>query len=144
MFPGCLVGVKGRNGGGKLFSVSEVLMVRSSSHRSLGRSLEFLTRLERTDQIRAALKLPPIEPTYTKPSELLANQHGPNDNRQKQLAGAPLTAFVAAGPYTVDSDLEFAPLGALLEQVEREKPDVLILVRPSHARIWAVFPRIKS
>lgn len=30
LFPGCLVGVKGRNGGGKIFGVSEVFMVRSS------------------------------------------------------------------------------------------------------------------
>ncbi|KAK4704750.1 DNA polymerase alpha subunit B, partial [Phenoliferia sp. Uapishka_3] len=111
MFPGCLVGVKGRNGGGKLFSVSEVLM------------------------------LPPIDPTYTRPSELLQYQHGPNDIRQKQLDGAPLAAFVAAGPYTVDSDLDYAPLGALLEQVEREKPDVLVLLGPF---IDADHPLIKS
>jgi len=28
MFPGCLVALKGTNGGGKLFAVKEVLMVR--------------------------------------------------------------------------------------------------------------------
>ncbi|KAL8293514.1 hypothetical protein RQP46_000215 [Phenoliferia psychrophenolica] len=100
LFPGCLVGVKGRNGGGKLFSVSEILM------------------------------LPPIEPTYTDPAAILAYQHGPNDSKQKQLAGAPLTTFLAAGPYTVDSDLDYAPLGALLDQVRRERPDVLILLGP--------------
>lgn len=30
MFPGCLVGLRGINGGGKLFAVKEVLMVSIS------------------------------------------------------------------------------------------------------------------
>jgi hypothetical protein len=39
-----------------------------------------------------------------------------------------MSVIVAAGPYTVDSDLEYAPLGALLENAEDERPDVLVLV----------------
>ena len=35
---------------------------------------------------------------------------------------------VAAGPFTLDTDLSFEPLQALLEVAERERPDVLILV----------------
>lgn len=36
MFPGCLVGLKGQNGGGKLFSVKEVLMVSFALLRTAG------------------------------------------------------------------------------------------------------------
>jgi len=34
----------------------------------------------------------------------------------------------AAGPFTLDSDLAYEPLGALLDQAAEAKPDVLILV----------------
>lgn len=132
VFPGCLVGVKGRNGGGKLFSVSEVLMV---SRRAVFASRLF-PQLEMCWGVRAnfafdngaLLQLPPMDATYTRPSELLDYQYG---RGPKQLGGVPLSAFVAAGPYTVDLDLEYAPLVALLEQCEREKPDIAILVRPA-------------
>jgi hypothetical protein len=36
---------------------------------------------------------------------------------------------IAAGPYTLDDDLLFHPLSALVEIVIEEKPDVLIMVR---------------
>lgn len=38
--------------------------------------------------------------------------------------------MTAAGPYTLDDDLLYAPLEALTEVVLKEKPDALILVRP--------------
>ncbi|TNY19944.1 DNA polymerase alpha/epsilon subunit B-domain-containing protein [Rhodotorula diobovata] len=97
MFPGCLVALKGTNGGGKLFAVKEVLM------------------------------MPPIDATYTTPTELLANQYG---DKAKQLNGAPMSVLVAAGPYTTEHDLEYEPLGALLALVQEERPDVLILTGP--------------
>ncbi|GAA6050009.1 hypothetical protein JCM3770_001911 [Rhodotorula araucariae] len=97
MFPGCLVALKGTNGGGKLFAVKEVLM------------------------------MPPIDATYTPPTELLAKQYG---NQPKQLNGAPMSVIVAAGPYTVDHDLEYEPLQALLGLAQEEKPDVLVLTGP--------------
>ncbi|BGP54723.1 hypothetical protein JCM8202_003228 [Rhodotorula sphaerocarpa] len=96
-FPGCLVGLRGRNGGGKLFAVKEVLM------------------------------LPPIDATYTAPSELLERQYG---SGPKQLGGQPMSILVAAGPYTLDSDLEYEPLEALVGLAMQEKPDVLILTGP--------------
>jgi hypothetical protein len=36
--------------------------------------------------------------------------------------------MVAAGPFTLDDDLLYQPLSALLEVVSEERPDVLILV----------------
>ncbi|GJN89906.1 hypothetical protein Rhopal_002895-T1 [Rhodotorula paludigena] len=97
MFPGCLVGLKGQNGGGKLFSVKEVLM------------------------------MPPIDATYTAPSEILARQYGTGP---KELGGNPMSVIVAAGPYTVDSNLDYEPLQAMLGLVQEERPDVLILTGP--------------
>lgn len=69
--------------------------------------------------------MPPIDASYSAPSELLRNQYG---TANKQLAGGPMSVIVAAGPYTVDSDLEYAPLEALLKSVQKEKPDLLVLV----------------
>ncbi|KAK4055754.1 DNA-directed DNA polymerase alpha subunit pol12 [Microbotryomycetes sp. JL201] len=108
LFPGCLVALKGRNGGGQLFSVSEILM------------------------------LPPIDPTYSEAQAILDKQHGEGP---KKLGGSPMSVIVAAGPFTVQSDLEYAPLGALLDAAETEKPDVLVLIGPF---IDADHPLIKS
>ncbi|GAA5868785.1 hypothetical protein JCM3774_003893 [Rhodotorula dairenensis] len=97
LFPGCLVGLRGINGGGKLFAVKEVLM------------------------------MPPIDATYTPPSSLLEKQYGTGP---KQLGGNPMSVLVAAGPYTLESDLEYEPLEALIGLAKQEKPDVLILTGP--------------
>ncbi|GAA5950810.1 hypothetical protein JCM21900_002025 [Sporobolomyces salmonicolor] len=97
MFPGCMVALKGTNGGGKLFSVKEILM------------------------------MPPIDASYTSPSEILTKQYG---DGPKELNGNPMSVIVASGPYTVESDLEYEPLTALLELVQEERPDVLILLGP--------------
>lgn len=92
VYPGCLVCVKGRNGGGNSFVVEEVL-------------------------------LPPPSPlAQTSTEELLEYQHG------DRLAGEPVSLTVAAGPYTLDDDLDYAPLQALIDTVVDERPDVLVLV----------------
>ena len=92
VYPGCLVCVKGRNGGGNSFVVEEVL-------------------------------LPPPNPlAQTSTEELLEYQHG------DKLGGDPVSLVVAAGPYTLDDDLEYEPLQALVDKVVDECPDVLILV----------------
>ncbi|KAM0788694.1 hypothetical protein ACM66B_002791 [Microbotryomycetes sp. NB124-2] len=108
LFPGCLVALKGRNGGGQMFSVSEILM------------------------------MPPIDPTWSEASVVLEKQHG---NGPKKLGGNPMSVIVAAGPFTLQSDFEYAPLGALLDAAEVEKPDVLVLIGPF---IDAEHPLIKS
>lgn len=69
--------------------------------------------------------MPPIDPSYTRPSEILDREYGEGN---KKLGGNPMSVIVAAGPYTVDSNLDYAPLAALLESVEDERPDVLVLV----------------
>ncbi|GAA5892906.1 DNA-directed DNA polymerase alpha subunit POL12 [Sporobolomyces salmoneus] len=108
LVPGCMVGLKGINGGGKLFAVKEIIM------------------------------MPPIDPHYTAPSELLAYQYG---NGLKQLNGSPMSVIVAAGPYTVESDLDYEPLDDFLGLVKEEKPDVLVMLGPfidaSHPSIAA-------
>lgn len=117
-FPGMLVGFKGRNGGGKVFGVSEVLMVSSPAR------LSCRADCAPSSLTRTLWQMPPIDASYTRPSELLAAQYGTT----RQLGGAPLAVIVAAGPYTLDADLEYAPLQALMEVVAREQPDLLILV----------------
>jgi DNA polymerase alpha subunit B len=63
----------------------------------------------------------PITPA----EELLENQYS-----ESKLNGAPISLFTASGPYTVDSDLGYAPFQALIDEVNKSRPDVLILVRP--------------
>ncbi|WWC66502.1 uncharacterized protein I206_100404 [Kwoniella pini CBS 10737] len=94
LFPGCLACVKGRNGGGGVFVVDEILLPAPS-----------------------ALAQSPS-------SELLDFQHG------DKLKGQPVSMITAAGPYTLEDDLTFAPLDALLEVAVRERPDVLLLLGP--------------
>lgn len=67
-----------------------------------------------------------MDASYTKPSELLGYQYGTG---ARELGGSPLSVIVAAGPYTVDSDLDYEPLKVLLSLVAKERPDLLILVR---------------
>lgn len=123
MFAGCLVGVKGRNGGGRQFSVNEILLVRLfPSHPSVFNS-----------DGRRRVQMPNIDPTFTKPSTLLDYQWGEKD---REARGEPISVMVAAGPYTLDIDLEYSPLAALLEKAAVDRPDVLILVR--------LFPRVLS
>lgn len=42
----------------------------------------------------------------------------------------PMAILVAAGPFTLDSDLEFEPLRDFVAVVEREKPDLCVLLGP--------------
>lgn len=96
-FPGEIVGIRGRNGGGKLLAVKEVLM------------------------------LPPPDANYTAPSELLRHEYatGPGS-----LAGHAMGVVCAAGPFTLDANLDYEPLAALLEQAAESRPDVLLLLGP--------------
>ncbi|WWD17758.1 hypothetical protein CI109_102199 [Kwoniella shandongensis] len=91
LFPGCLVCVKGRNGGGGAFVVEEVLMT-------------------------------PVD-------ELLSFQHG------EKLSGQPLSLMTAAGPFTLDDDLSYAPLDALVNVVRDERPDLGPFVDAQHPLI---------
>ncbi|WVR05995.1 hypothetical protein IAU60_003023 [Kwoniella sp. DSM 27419] len=57
-------------------------------------------------------------------SDLLAFQHG------DKLSGEPLSMITAAGPYTLEDDLTFAPLDALIRVASDDRPDVLLLLGP--------------
>ncbi|GHJ84547.1 hypothetical protein NliqN6_0949 [Naganishia liquefaciens] len=92
-FPGCLVGLKGRNGGGGSFEVDEVIMP------------------------------PPLEMERTARAGLVALQ-------QDRMSGAAVQVMLAAGPYTLDADLNYEPFEALIEAALRDRPDVLVLLGP--------------
>ena len=111
VFPGCLLCVKGRNGGGGSFVVDEVLLV-GSIIRKMGLALMHL-------------EAPPSPFSQTPSDELLDYQYG------DKLAGQPVSLTVAVGPYTLDDDLTYAPLRALIDVAVKERPDVLVLVSRS-------------
>jgi DNA polymerase alpha subunit B len=92
LFPGALVCVKGRNGGGSAFVVHEVLQP------------------------------PPAAPVMTPRDELLDYQQG------ERLGGLPVSVHIVAGPYSLDNDLLYEPLDALIDVACDERPDVLIMV----------------
>jgi len=46
------------------------------------------------------------------------------------LGGLPLSVMMAAGPFTLSTDLTYKPLQDLLDHVAAQKPDVLILTGP--------------
>ncbi|WVQ82653.1 hypothetical protein IAT38_004785 [Cryptococcus sp. DSM 104549] len=94
LYPGCIVGLKGKNGGAKEFVVEEVLL------------------------------MPPGDLAQTTIPELIEYQHG------DRLRGQPISLTVAAGPFTSDIDLLYAPLEALVETVINEQPDVFLLLGP--------------
>ena len=47
-----------------------------------------------------------------------------------QQGGAPLSVWVAAGPYTTADDLDYAPLHDLLAAAKAAKPDCVVLLGP--------------
>lgn len=65
---------------------------------------------------------PPSALNQSTAGELLDYQHG------DKLRGQPLSMMVAAGPYTLDDDLLYQPLSALIDVAIEERPDALILV----------------
>ncbi|KAG9083062.1 DNA-directed DNA polymerase alpha subunit pol12 [Ceratobasidium sp. 370] len=82
LFPGMIVALKGKNGSGDSFVVSEIL------------------------------RLPPLPPA------------GKSDSN------ASLKAFIACGPFTIDSDLDYKPFTRILEATREERPDLLLLLGP--------------
>lgn len=43
-----------------------------------------------------------------------------------------MSVITAAGPYTLDKDLDYAPLAALVDTISVERPDLVILVRATY------------
>lgn len=100
-FPGQIVALRGTNASGDLFVASELL------------------------------SLPLLNPPATKPSDLddihtryLDTPDSDPDNAR------PLTIMVAAGPYTTDQNLDFAPLHTFLDNAATACADSIILLGP--------------
>jgi DNA polymerase alpha subunit B len=100
-FPGQIVALRGINASGDLFVVSSII------------------------------PLPLLNPPATKPSELdhfntryLDTPDSDPDNAR------PLTMMIAAGPYTTDQNLDFAPLHTFLDNAAEAYADTIILLGP--------------
>ncbi|KAG0099173.1 DNA-directed DNA polymerase alpha subunit pol12 [Podila epicladia] len=48
----------------------------------------------------------------------------------RKLGGQPVKIVTAAGPYTLNDNLLFEPFAALMEHVNKERPDILLLMGP--------------
>ncbi|WOO78183.1 DNA polymerase alpha subunit B [Vanrija pseudolonga] len=94
VYPGAIVCVKGKNGGGDAFVVEEVLMPAA------------------------------LQPLQSLKSELVEFQ------QSDRLGGLPISVHVAAGPYTLEDNLDYEPLDALVDVACDERPDVVILLGP--------------
>lgn len=121
VWPGCLVGLKGRNGGGGAFVVEEVMLV--SWRRFLVELFTFFFAKTFIVHMTSAriLQPPPSEMPMSPPSDLITFQHD-------KMNGEPVSMTIAAGPYTLDSNLLYEPFEALMEVVRVDRPDVMVLV----------------
>lgn len=75
--------------------------------------------------VEEVLMPPALPQAATNAQDLLTNQYSPS-----RLDGDALQIQVASGPFTNDNDLEFKPWHQLMDQVERQKPDVILLLGP--------------
>lgn len=100
-FPGQIVALKGTNASGDVFVVSELL------------------------------SLPLLNQPATKPDELDAINTRYLDTPESDPDNVrPLTIMIAAGPYTTDQNLDFAPLHTFLDNAADAYADSIILVGP--------------
>ncbi|KAG0052842.1 DNA-directed DNA polymerase alpha subunit pol12 [Gryganskiella cystojenkinii] len=73
--------------------------------------------------VTAVHELPSMPMAAASPAEL-------EDYHYKKLGGQPLKMITAAGPYTLNDNLLFEPFAALMDRVNKERPDVLLLMGP--------------
>lgn len=122
IFPGMIVGLKGRNGGGDGFGAEEVLLVSCNA-----RSRYRLRKPTDSGTVNycGVSQLPYLCQSTTLPSRLLELQHSCN-----YLEGQSLKVAMASGPFTSDQTLDFAPWHRFMDNLERETCDVLVLLGP--------------
>ncbi|KAI8825620.1 DNA polymerase alpha/epsilon subunit B-domain-containing protein [Fimicolochytrium jonesii] len=72
------------------------------------------------------LLLPPLPAKPASTPSQLAAYYPPGSAAAKR----PINIFIANGPYTLDDSLNFEPLEELTAQIEKEKPEVVILQGP--------------
>lgn len=101
-FPGAIVALKGKNGGGGWFLVTEILAVRANPTCLLQVTHPFL-------------QIPPLKPS-------------PADRLSKISTSSEFSMCVVSGPYTPDADLSYKPWRALLNILKTSKPTVILLV----------------
>ncbi|KAF1994335.1 DNA polymerase alpha, subunit B [Amniculicola lignicola CBS 123094] len=100
-FPGQIAALRGTNASGDYFSVSEVMA------------------------------LPLLNPSASKPSDLDQYNTRYLDTPESDPSNLrPLTILVAAGPYTTDQNLDFAPLHTFLDTAVSSYADSIILLGP--------------
>ena len=100
-FPGQIVALRGTNANGDTFVVSEILA------------------------------LPLLNPPATKPADLDEIHTRYLDTPDSDPSSVrPLTMLIAAGPYTTDQNLDFAPLHAFLDTAATSAADTIILLGP--------------
>lgn len=111
-FPGQIVALRGTNASGDVFVVSELI------------------------------SLPLLNQPATKPDELDAINTRYLDTPESDPENVrPLTIMIAAGPYTTDQNLDFAPLHTFLDNAADAYADSIILVGPF---LDAEHPQIRS
>jgi DNA polymerase alpha subunit B len=123
LFPGAIVALKGKNGGGGWFSVSEVMTVRT-------------TRQFRPCLCLIFFQLPPLLPSTQSTLQ--------GEGLKQEPREASFSMTIACGPFTSDSDLMFKPWSSLLKSLRLRKPGVVLLVCATYgvqARSADVTPR---
>lgn len=104
LFPGAMVALSGKNGGGGWFLVNEIIVVRVINLAKLWLMI---------------LEMPGMKPR-------------PEPIRTLQVANSSFSMYIASGPYTPDTDLQHKPWQKLLDVMKSTKPTVVLLVRSSH------------
>ncbi|ATY60022.1 DNA polymerase alpha primase associated subunit [Cordyceps militaris] len=108
VFPGQILALRGSNATGNEFVVQELL------------PLPLLPNAASTGEALAAHE----ERMRVRDPDAMT------DEEEGTPPAPPLTLFFAAGPYTADDNLDFAPLHALCEQAADTHADVLVLAGP--------------
>ncbi|KAG0256175.1 DNA-directed DNA polymerase alpha subunit pol12 [Actinomortierella ambigua] len=76
-----------------------------------------------TFAVTKVLDIPVMTLAGAKPEEL-------EDYQYSRMGGQPMKIVVASGPFTFSDNLLFEPFEALMERVDKERPDILILMGP--------------